>query len=98
MTDLSPPRILERLLAIEAELGRDRRQEGGRWRPRPIDLDLIAVDDLVHRDAFLTLPHPRMQERDFVLRPLVELWPDWRHPLLQQTAKEMLSILSASGG
>ncbi|SNB70509.1 2-amino-4-hydroxy-6-hydroxymethyldihydropteridinediphosphokinase [Arboricoccus pini] len=92
-TELEPVMILERLQAIEAELGRDRRKEGGRWRPRPIDLDLVAVDDLTHADDFLTLPHPRVAERDFVLRPLVELWPAWRHPLLGRSAAELLAAL-----
>lgn len=96
-TRLAPVAILERLQAIEAELGRDRSKEGGRWRPRPIDLDLVAVDELTHDDAFLTLPHPRAAERDFVLRPLVELWPEWRHPRLGRRAVELLEALPREG-
>jgi 2-amino-4-hydroxy-6-hydroxymethyldihydropteridine diphosphokinase len=93
-TALAPLAILAALHAIERELGRDRRSEEKRWQPRLVDLDLVAVDDLVIEEPGLTLPHPRMQDRDFVLGPLVEVWPDWRHPLLGLTAAELLARLS----
>lgn len=92
-SSLQPREILAGLLRIEAELGRDRAQEGGRWRPRPIDLDLLAVGDLRNEDDFLVLPHPRLHERDFVLRPLCEVRPGWRHPLLGKSARELLAGL-----
>lgn len=90
---LDPATILARLHAIEARLGRDRSQETARWRPRLIDLDLIALDDLVVDGPDLRLPHPEMHRRDFVLAPLCEVWPDWRHPILKRTARELLASL-----
>jgi 2-amino-4-hydroxy-6-hydroxymethyldihydropteridine diphosphokinase len=95
-TPLPPAEILQRLHAIEARLGRDRSRETARWRPRLIDLDLIAVDDLVQDDASLVLPHPEMHRRDFVLAPLCEVWPDWRHPLLGRSARQLLDALSTA--
>lgn len=95
-TSLAPDAILARLHSIEAWLGRDRSTETARWRPRLIDLDLIAVDDMVHDDASLHLPHPEMHKRDFVLTPFCEVWPDWRHPLLHRTAAELLAALHSA--
>jgi 2-amino-4-hydroxy-6-hydroxymethyldihydropteridine diphosphokinase len=92
-TALPPETVLARLHAIEARLGRDRRRETARWRPRPIDLDLIGIDDLVLDSPTLRLPHPEMHRRDFVLGPLCAVWPDWRHPLLGRTASELLAAL-----
>lgn len=89
-TALKPASILERLHAIEAALGRDRSRETARWRPRLIDLDLIGLDGLVVDQPGLMLPHPEMHRRDFVLEPLCDVWPDWRHPILGRTARELL--------
>jgi 2-amino-4-hydroxy-6-hydroxymethyldihydropteridine diphosphokinase len=72
---LGPRELLERLLQIERELGRDRTQEE-RWGPRTIDLDLLLYGDEVIDEPGLTLPHPRLAERRFVLEPLHELAPD----------------------
>ena len=93
LTPLPPSGILERLHRIEARLGRDRGQETERWRPRLVDLDLVAVDDLVEEGPGLRLPHPEMHRRSFVLAPFCEVWPDWRHPLLGRTARELLAEL-----
>lgn len=92
-TRLSPAAILGTLHEIEARLGRERAKETARWRPRLIDLDLIAVDDIVLDEGGLRLPHPEMHRRIFVLRPLCEVWPDWRHPVLGRTAVELAEEL-----
>lgn len=93
-----PEEILRRLHAIEARLGRDRAHETARWRPRAIDLDLIALDDLVVDLPDLRLPHPEMHKRRFVLAPMAEVWPDWRHPLLGATTAELLARLPPDDG
>ncbi len=74
-TSLSPRALLARLQACERALGRNRGHER-RWGPRPIDLDLLAYDDVALHDFGLTLPHPRLFERAFVLVPLAEIAPD----------------------
>lgn len=72
-TDTPVRQLLEQCLAIEREHGRERRE---RWGPRTLDLDILLYGDRVVADADLTVPHPRMTERRFVLEPLLEAWPD----------------------
>jgi 2-amino-4-hydroxy-6-hydroxymethyldihydropteridine diphosphokinase len=74
-TTLTPHQLLSRAQACERALGRDRAHEQ-RWGPRTIDLDILAYDDLVLNDATLTLPHPHLFERAFVLVPLTDIAPD----------------------
>jgi 2-amino-4-hydroxy-6-hydroxymethyldihydropteridine diphosphokinase len=74
-TTLSPDALLERAHEVEAALGRDRTKER-RWGPRTIDIDLLTYDDLLLNEPELTLPHPRLFERAFVLVPLAEIVPD----------------------
>jgi 2-amino-4-hydroxy-6-hydroxymethyldihydropteridine diphosphokinase len=93
-TKLAPLAILDGLQAIEAALGRDRAGETARWRPRSIDLDLIALDDRVVDSLRLTLPHAEMHKRRFVLAPMAEVWPGWRHPTLGRTTAELLAALA----
>jgi len=76
-TELAPHDLLARGLAVERALGRDRAKER-RWGPRPVDIDVLAYDDVTLDDADLTLPHPRLFERAFVLVPLAEIAPDRR--------------------
>ena len=94
-TKLAPTAVLAQLLVIENGLGRQRGPGIKPWQPRPIDLDLIAVDDMIIDSGDLILPHPRMHERYFVLEPLASLLPDWRHPILKKTVREMLSAVAA---
>jgi 2-amino-4-hydroxy-6-hydroxymethyldihydropteridine diphosphokinase len=79
VTELSPQDLLARLLEIERELGRDRARER-RWGPRTIDLDLLLYGDQVLDEPGLTVPHPRLDERRFVLEPLHELAPELSLP------------------
>jgi 2-amino-4-hydroxy-6-hydroxymethyldihydropteridine diphosphokinase len=74
-TALAPRALLDRALIVERTLGRDRAHER-RWGPRPVDIDLLAYDDVAVDEPGLTLPHPRLLERAFVLVPLAEIAPD----------------------
>lgn len=89
-TFLAPLDLLDALLAIEAEQGRVRAE---RWGPRTLDLDLLLYDDLVLNSARLTLPHPRLHERLFVLVPLCDLMPDALHPRLERSYRDLRDVL-----
>jgi 2-amino-4-hydroxy-6-hydroxymethyldihydropteridine diphosphokinase len=86
-SDLQPLQLLDRLLAIERENGRVR---GERNEPRTLDLDLLAMSGVVVRSERLSLPHPRMWGRKFVLEPLCEIAPELRNPLTGLTVREQL--------
>ena len=82
--------LLDAALGVERELGRVRSFANA---PRVIDVDVLDVGGVVVADERLTLPHPRMAERAFVLAPLAELAPEWRHPTTGRTARELLSAV-----
>lgn len=86
-TTLAPHNLLNKLHEIESAMGRVRVH---RNEPRIIDLDLLIFEDQVIRDHQLDLPHPRMHDREFVLKPLTEIAPDLPHPLLKLTMRELL--------
>lgn len=89
-TSLSPERLLAVCQRIETLLGRTRDVH---WGPRTIDLDLLAYGDVIASEPELTLPHPMMHERAFVMKPLADIAPDWIHPILQQSAESLLDSL-----
>jgi 2-amino-4-hydroxy-6-hydroxymethyldihydropteridine diphosphokinase len=82
ITDLSPPQLLKALLAIEQEIGRTR--TGAKWMQRIIDLDILFYNDLIMTTEELTIPHPFLQDRKFVLVPLLEIAAAYVHPVFQK--------------
>lgn len=86
-TDLNPIALLEIIHRIEYDMGRIRDEK---WGVRPIDIDIIYFNDIIFQDEALLVPHALMQDRKFVLVPLVEIAPDFVHPVLMKTNKELL--------
>lgn len=93
-TCLAPQALLDYLKGLEIQLGRRETYRNG---PRLIDIDILFYDDLVLDTPPLTIPHPRMEGRTFVWLPLVDLAPDFRHPLINKTARQILAELDTSG-
>ncbi len=93
-TQLSPHELLRITQEVERELGRTTKSKDGIYADRPIDIDLLLMDNEVCNEPSLTLPHPHLAERRFVLEPLCELAPDLRHPTTGLSVKEMLAQLN----
>ncbi|WP_341732382.1 2-amino-4-hydroxy-6-hydroxymethyldihydropteridine diphosphokinase [Microcoleus sp. EPA2] len=91
---LEPQQLLAKLLEIEIKFNRIRQEK---WGPRTLDLDLLLYDNLVLETPTLTLPHPRMTERAFVLVPLAEIAPDWVHPVTGSAIGQMVKTADFSG-
>ncbi len=96
-TALGPQELLDAVLGIEAELGRRRVEGGHRYTSRTMDIDILFYDDRVIGTDRLTVPHPLIAERKFVLAPLCEVLPGLVHPVNGKTAGEMLEELDISG-
>ncbi|MDQ6964947.1 MAG: 2-amino-4-hydroxy-6-hydroxymethyldihydropteridine diphosphokinase [Mariprofundales bacterium] len=92
---LPAAQLLQEMHGIERQFGRIRAE---RWGARTLDLDLLSYGDLCCDETALQLPHPRMVERHFVLAPLVEVAPEWVHPRLSVTARQLYADLLARGG
>ena len=78
--------LMQALLAIESQMGRVRLQK---WEPRIIDLDIIFYESAIHNSDFIQIPHPEMQKRAFVLKPLLDIIPNFEHPILNQTITQL---------
>jgi len=89
-TELMPKQFLARTITIEQKMGRRRTQPKG---PRTIDIDILLFGGSVVDTSALTIPHPAMHERRFVLEPLAEIAPELRHPVFKKTVREMLAAL-----
>ncbi len=96
-TRLQPEEVLRDLLQIEQEHGRDRSASPPKG-PRTLDLDLLSYDALILEGPVLTLPHPALAERRFVLAPLAEIAPLWRHPVSGKTALLLLAEVEQKAG
>lgn len=90
-TDLGPEELLYSLLSLEKSLGRVRRGDG--YQSRIIDLDILFYDDLILNTNDLIIPHPQIQDRSFVLEPLCDIAPEYIHPLLKRTLRDLRDSL-----
>jgi len=86
-TPLSPHALLVEVKAIEDRLGRIKEAH---WSPREIDIDILAYHTEIIQEPALTIPHPFLHQRDFALVPFCDIHPDWVHPVLHKTAREMV--------
>jgi 2-amino-4-hydroxy-6-hydroxymethyldihydropteridine diphosphokinase len=89
-TNLTPQNLMHSILQIEREMGRERLQKKG---PRTIDIDILLFGDSIISSSEVTIPHPAMHQRRFVLEPMAEIAPEAWHPLLNKTARELLDEL-----
>ena len=91
---IEPHRMLDRIHRIERRLGSAaHRDEQGGYIDRLVDIDIVAIDDRVIDTPTLQVPHPHLPERDFFLKPMMQLAPDWRHPVTGLTIAQMLEKL-----
>ncbi len=92
-TELPPHELLRSALALEDAMGRTREVH---WGPRNIDIDILLYGDVIIHDDELTVPHPRLPQREFVLRPLAEIAPSLLHPLTQTAIRVLLSAIDVT--
>ncbi len=91
-TTLTPKELLKFIKGVEEKIGRTKTF---RWGPREIDIDIIFYDDLVLDEPGLTIPHPRLAERDFVLQPICDMCPDFVDPRSKKSVKTLLEAIPA---
>ena len=96
-TSLSPDDLMKALLAIEKELGRDRSKPHEGYVSRPMDLDILYYGSQVIDTQLVTVPHPRLHQRRFTLLPLCDIAPDFVHPTMNLTNRELLEKCDDSG-
>jgi len=94
VTTLTPAALLAELHRIEAAHGRERHEH---WGARTLDLDLLDYEDFISKDSRLTLPHPELAHRLFVLQPLQDVMPNWIHPVSGESLQEMLASRLSAG-
>lgn len=93
-TPLKPIQLHQHLQRLQHTISTaPHRTHAGIYADRIIDIDLIAIDNITLSTPSLTLPHPRMHQRRFVLQPMAQLWPEWKHPELNLTAAQMLEAI-----
>ncbi len=95
-TELSPQELLSATQTIEKQLGRVSKTTT-HYEARPIDIDILFFDDLIIETENLTIPHPRMHLRNFALQPLLEIAPNFMHPILQKEIKELAKSCKDTG-
>ena len=88
-TEVTPENVLETILQIEQEMGRTRLYK---WEPRIIDIDILFASDVVMQTPELAIPHPLLHERRFTLVPLCEIAPEFIHPVLHKTIRQLLDV------
>lgn len=94
-SDMDPHDMLRHIHDIEQRLGSSsHRDEHGNYIDRLVDIDIVAIDDLVIDSPTLQVPHPHLPDRDFFLKPMIQLADDWHHPVTGLTARQMLEELS----
>ena len=97
-TDMSPDNLMDSLLAIEKELGRDRTTPHEGYVSRPMDLDILYWGkDLIVEKQHVIVPHPRLHKRRFTLLPLCDVAPDYVHPILKKTNRQLLDECQDTG-
>ena len=93
-SNLGPEQVLESILSIEKGMGRKRNK--AQWTSRSIDIDIICAEDLTFNTSELTIPHRHLHQRQFVLKPLCEVAPNWTHPIIKKTYRDLLSELNVA--
>ena len=90
--EISPLGILDEMKIIENKIGNgeNHRDSNGKYKDRLIDIDIIAIDEIIVDVSRLKVPHPRMHEREFVVKPMIELNPNWHHPTLGHKWKDLI--------